>query len=69
DIDIAILVKGGREESQRYQNELVSVSSDIDLKNEVVVNYICLPYDEFIDRKSYYPFYSNIENEGVVLYG
>ena len=69
DIDIAVLVDCNREETAKYKDGLVVLSADLDLKNMVVVNFICLPYHEFNQRKAYYPFYSNIEAEGKVLYG
>ena len=69
DIDIAVLVSDDREGSTKYQPELVSISSKIDLESMAVVNFICLPLKEFDERKSYYPFYSNIEKEGEVIYG
>lgn len=69
DIDIAVLVSDDREETNKYRTSLVNISSQIDLENMVVVNFICLPLKEYDEMKSYYPFYSNIEREGEVLYG
>lgn len=69
DIDIAVLVEGGRSDSERCGKKLVSFSADMDIERLVVVNFICLPYREFNERKSYYPFFSNIDKEGIVLYG
>lgn len=69
DIDIAVLVNGDRETADRYMEKLVRLSADIDLDNMVVVNFICLPYSEYAEKKGYYPFYRNIESEGRVLYG
>lgn len=69
DIDIAILVDCDRRETSRYKNDLVRLSAEMDLKNMVVVNFVCLPYSEFCEKQSYYPFYSNIEKEGKVIYG
>ena len=69
DIDIAVLVDCNREETSRYKDDLVRLSAEMDLANMVVVNFVCLPYSEFNEKKSYYPFYSNIEKEGKVIYG
>lgn len=69
DIDIAVLVDCDRAETSRYRKDLVRLSSEMDLKNMVVVNFVCLPYEEFNEKKSYYPFYANIEKEGKVIYG
>ena len=69
DIDIAILVDCDRKDTSRYADDLIRLSSEMDLSNMVVDNFICLPYLEFIEKKSYYPFYSNIEKEGRIIYG
>lgn len=69
DIDIAVLVDGDRSEAERFRDALVMLSAKLDLIYMVVVNYICLPKDEFDDKKDYYPFYSNIAKEGMVIYG
>ena len=34
-----------------------------------VVNFVCLPYAEFMQKKSWYLYFRNIESEGEVLYG
>ena len=68
DVDIAVLVGCDREETTKYKEGLVELSAELDLKNLVVVNFVCLPYKEYEEKKSYYPFYSNIAKEGRVLY-
>ena len=68
DIDIAVLVGCDRKKANKYKEELVEFSAELDLKNLVVVNFVCLPYGEYEEKKSYYPFYSNIAKEGRVLY-
>ena len=68
DIDIAVLVMCDRKETRKYKDKLVALSAEIDLENMVVVNFLCLPYLEFNERKAYYPFYANIEKEGKVIY-
>ena len=69
DIDIAVLVECDRQGTTRYRDELVALSAEMDLNNRVVVNFVCLPYKEFNERKGYYPFYANIEKEGKIIYG
>ena len=32
------------------------------------VEYICLPVDEYNDKKGWYGYYKNIETEGRLLY-
>ena len=69
DIDIAVLLACKRKEAAKYKKELVNLSAELDLKNMVVVNFTCIPFSEFIEKKGYYPFYANIEREGKIIYG
>lgn len=69
DIDIAILLTCDRKDTAKYKNGLVELSAEMDLENMVVVNFICIPYSEYNERKQYYPFYANIDREGKVIYG
>ena len=34
-----------------------------------VVNFVCIPQDEFEAKKSWYDYFQNIVAEGEVLYG
>lgn len=69
DIDIAVLFDCNRITAQGYISESARLSTDIAMKYLQVVNFVCLPYDEFIEKKEWYPFYSNIEKEGIVIFG
>ena len=42
--------------------------TDIAMNSDAVVEYICLPVDEYNDKKDWYGYYKNIETEGKVLY-
>lgn len=68
DIDVAVLFDCPREDSQAYISEAARLSTDIAMKTFQVVNFACLPHDEFIDKKEWYPFYANIEKDGVLIY-
>lgn len=68
DIDIAVIINRTRKDIDKYKDELIELSADIDLRNFVVVNFLCVPNEEFKEKKSYYPIYANIEKEGVVWY-
>ena len=69
DIDIAILTNSDRIESKRYSSDLVSLATELAMKYFSVVNFVCIPYKEFQERKSWYLFFMNISKEGKVLYG
>ena len=69
DVDIAILTKSDRVEAKRYTDELAQISTEIAMKNMAVVNFICIPYKEYYEKKDWYLFFKNIEKEGITLYG
>ncbi len=69
DIDIAVLFDCERAEAQKYISDAARLSTDIAMKTMQVVNFVCLPIEEFEDKKSWYPFYANIENYGILIYG
>lgn len=69
DIDIALLTKCGRNDAKKYSNGLGNIATDFAMKYYQVVNFVCLPYDEFQEKKDWYPYFRNIEQEGHVLYG
>lgn len=68
DIDIAVLTDSERSENHKYDDGIVDIAADIGIKTLAVVNFILLPYKEFLDKKSWYPFYRNIDEEGILLY-
>ena len=69
DIDIAILTDLDRLETKKYDSELMDTVTDIAMKTDAIVEYICIPYSEFETKKDSYGYFKNIEQEGVVLYG
>lgn len=68
DVDIAILTNCSREEVKKYDPRIDEIAADLGMDTMAVVNYACLPYSEFEDRKAWYPFFMNIQKEGIVLY-
>lgn len=69
DIDIALLTACGRLEVKKYKDSLAEIAAKFANKYLAVVNFVCLPEDEFEEKKGWYPFFKNIDNEGEVLYG
>ena len=67
DIDIAILTKTGREENAAYRMELAEIATDIAMEYFTVVNFLCIPYREYIEKKSWYALYKNISNDGIAI--
>ena len=69
DIDIALLTKCGRTEAERYGRVLAQIATELALKYFAVVNFVCLPKEEYDEKKDWYPYFKSINNEGVRLYG
>lgn len=67
DIDIAILTKTDREENAAYRMGLAEIATDIAMEYFAVVNFLCIPYREYIGKKGWYALYKNISKEGTVI--
>lgn len=68
DIDIALLTSCSRIEVKKYNNSLSEIATKFAEKYLAVVNFVCLPEEEFEEKKGWYPYFKNIEREGEVLY-
>lgn len=69
DIDIALITNCDRMEVKRYSDKIAAISMQLAIEYFAVVNFVCLPYAEFMQKKSWYLYFQNIESEGEVLYG
>lgn len=69
DVDIALITKCGRIEAQKYNNALADIATELAMRYFAVVNFVCLPYEEFQEKKVWYAYFQNIATEGEVLYG
>lgn len=69
DIDIVLLTNCNREESEQYTDVLIDIVTELAMKYFVVVNALCIPFKEYEEKKSWYDFFANIEEEGRVIYG
>ena len=68
DVDIAILTKGSRTDSWKYNDKIDEVATELALKYFAIVNFVLLPYSEFEEKKSWYGYFKNIDKEGIKLY-
>ena len=68
DIDIAILTVCDRNQVKTYGSQIDELSTRIGLDTMAIVNFICLPYSEFVEKKSWYPYFRNIDRDGIILY-
>ncbi len=69
DIDIALLTRCDRLEAKKYGDALAMISTDLAMKYFAVVNFVCIPYKEFSEKREWYAYFHNIEMEGKILYG
>ncbi len=69
DIDIALITACDRMEAKVYNDGIAEISMQLAMKYFAVVNFVCLPYAEFIKKKSWYLYFQNIDSEGEVLFG
>lgn len=69
DMDIALLVKCNRLEAKKYDNALAGISTELAMKYFAIVNFVSLPYDEFVEKRAWYRYFKNIDIEGERLYG
>ena len=64
DIDFVAIVKGERLDLQRKLKKMWELSTDLSLKNDVIISPTVIPYNEFIKYQSTLPYYRNILKEG-----
>lgn len=69
DVDIALLTRGSRTDSWKYNNKIDEVATELAFKYFAIVNFVLLPFDEFEEKKSWYGYFRNIDREGIKLYG
>ena len=68
DIDIAIMTDTGRQDCKKYDEQVDELASEIGIETLAIVNFACLPYEEYENKKEWYPYYRNIAKDGIVLY-
>ena len=69
DVDIALITDCDRYDSKKYSKKLASIAAEMTTRYMAIVNFVCLPRTEFNEKRSWYPYFKNIDNEGIVLYG
>ena len=69
DIDIALITNCDRMEAKKYDDSLMDIVTDIAMELGTIVEYICIPLNEYNEKKTWYGYFKNIEKEGLVIYG
>ena len=66
DIDIALLTRSDRMKAKKYNNGLAAIATDMAMKYFAVVNFVCLPFDEYMEKVSWYEYFRNIRGRNTV---
>ncbi len=69
DIDIMILLDMSDLELKAYSQNLSYMTYDFNLDNDLDIKPIAKSQEHFNKWVENYPFYTNVHNEGVLLYG
>lgn len=69
DIDIMIILNCGKEKTLRYRKQISKVASRIGLRNDIEISLLLRDKDTFEQNETVFPFYKNIQKEGVAVYG
>lgn len=69
DVDIMIILNCNKEEVTKYRRDISRVSSRIGLKNDIEVSLLLRDRETFEYSENKVPFYTNIQKEGITLYG
>ena len=69
DIDIALLINCDRMEAKKYEDGLASAAAKLAMKYFAIVNFVSIPYEEFMEKRDWYAYFRNIEMDGIKLYG
>lgn len=69
DVDIVLLTGCDHMEVKQYDDGLDLIATELTMKYFAVVNFVCIPQDEFLKKKAWYGYFQNIKREEEVLYG
>lgn len=69
DIDIMILTDMNEDEIKKYRNIIREIACNIEIENDIVISPLLRNIEKYNDRIDIIPFYYNVQNEGVILYG
>ncbi len=69
DVDIMILLHLTDEELDSYRDSLSYMTYDFNMENDLDIKPIAKSEEHFMKWVENYPFYSNVEKEGELLYG
>ena len=68
DIDVMILVDEDDDKLKNYEDNIVDIDVELNLRHDVLLSTILQDSNKFNKYLNILPFYSNIEKEGVIYY-
>jgi predicted nucleotidyltransferase len=69
DIDIMILVEENEEALRKYRYIISDVMAELSLKHDKLISLMEIPYKRYNEYLDVLPFYRNIYDEGIEIYG
>jgi predicted nucleotidyltransferase len=69
DIDIMILVDVNEAALKEYRHRIVDIMTELSLKYDTVISLMRETYGRYNEYLDVLPFYRNIYNEGIEIYG
>jgi predicted nucleotidyltransferase len=69
DIDIMILVDVNEAALKAYRHRIVDIMTELSLKYDTVISLMRETYSRYNEYLDVLPFYQNIYNEGIEIYG
>jgi predicted nucleotidyltransferase len=69
DIDIMILVEESEEALRKYRYIVSDVMAELSLKHDKLISLIEIPYTRYNEYLDVLPFYRNVYDEGIEIYG
>lgn len=69
DVDIMIILNCDKETVKSYRKQISILASRIGLKNDIEVSLLLRDKESFEKGQDILPFYRNVANEGVEIYG
>jgi len=67
DVDILVLADANDTETWRYEKEFIETLYDLNHHMNLLLSIIVIAYERFENMKKVYPFYMNVEKEGIKL--
>lgn len=69
DIDIMIVLNCDYDEVRKFRGKTSEMASDISLEEDVFLSILLRDKKHFEDNKDFLPFYRNVIQDGVAVYG